>query len=272
MKTKEEIAIEIRGLWTQFGSHVVHKDLDLTIRRGEIVSIVGGSGSGKTTLLREILGLQKPARGTVKVLGIDIEKADAATMRKLDDKWGVLFQQGALFSALSVFDNVALPLRELRGLPESLIEDAVLLKLQMAGLTPNDAIKMPSDLSGGMVKRVALARALSLEPDLLFLDEPTAGLDPALSDSFVELIQGLHDELGLTVVMVSHDLDTILELSTQIAVLADKKVVASGPPEEVLKVRHPFIEDFFLGKRGSKVIEALPELSAEIGIRGNDGK
>ena len=192
MKTKEEIAIEIRGLWTQFGSHVVHKDLDLTIRRGEIVSIVGGSGSGKTTLLREILGLQKPARGTVKVLGIDIEKADAATMRKLDDKWGVLFQQGALFSALSVFDNVALPLRELRGLPESLIEEAVLLKLQMAGLTPNDAIKMPSDLSGGMVKRVALARALSLEPDLLFLDEPTAGLDPALSDSFVELIQGLH--------------------------------------------------------------------------------
>ena len=272
MKTKEEIAIEIRGLWTQFGSHVVHKDLDLTIRRGEIVSIVGGSGSGKTTLLREILGLQKPARGTVKVLGIDIEKADAATMRKLDDKWGVLFQQGALFSALSVFDNVALPLRELRGLPESLIEEAVLLKLQMAGLTPNDAIKMPSDLSGGMVKRVALARALSLEPDLLFLDEPTAGLDPALSDSFVELIQGLHDELGLTVVMVSHDLDTILELSTQIAVLADKKVVASGPPEEVLKVRHPFIEDFFLGNRGSKVIEALPELSAEIGIRGNDGK
>lgn len=209
MKTKEEIAIEIRGLWTQFGSHVVHKDLDLTIRRGEIVSIVGGSGSGKTTLLREILGLQKPARGTVKVLGIDIEKADAATMRKLDDKWGVLFQQGALFSALSVFDNVALPLRELRGLPESLIEEAVLLKLQMAGLTPNDAIKMPSDLSGGMVKRVALAMPCRWNRICFFLMNRRLDWIRPCPDSFVELIQGLHDELGLTVVMVSHDLDTI---------------------------------------------------------------
>ena len=268
----ETNAIEIRDLWTQFGSHIVHQNLDLTVEKGEIVSIVGGSGSGKTTLLREILGLQKPTRGTVKVLGIDIEKASAAEMRKLDDRWGVLFQQGALFSALSVFDNVALPMRELHGLPEELITNAVLLKLQMAGLTPDDADKMPSDLSGGMIKRVALARALSLEPDLLFLDEPTAGLDPALSDSFVELIQGLHDELHLTVVMVSHDLDTILDLSTQIVVLADKKVVASGPPEEVLKVKHPFIEDFFLGNRGRKVLAGLPHMDVAEVLRGSNGK
>lgn len=268
----ETSAIEIRGLWTQFGDNIVHRDLDLTIRKGEIVSIVGGSGSGKTTLLREILGLQKPSRGTVKVLGVDIGKASASEMRKLDDRWGVLFQQGALFSALSVFDNVALPMRELHGLPESLITDAVLLKLQMAGLSPDDAVKMPADLSGGMIKRVALARALSLEPELLFLDEPTAGLDPALSDSFVELVSGLHDELHLTVVMVSHDLDTILDLSTQIVVLADKKVVASGSPEAVLKIKHPFIEDFFLGNRGKKVLVGSSHLDVAKVLRGNDGK
>ncbi len=272
MESNGTNAIEVRGVWTQFGNHVVHQDLDLTVKKGEIVSIVGGSGSGKTTLLREILGLQKPTRGTIHVLGVDIEKADTATMRKLDDHWGVLFQQGALFSALSVFDNVALPMRELHGLPETLITQAVLLKLQMAGLTPDDALKMPSDLSGGMIKRVALARALSLEPDLLFLDEPTAGLDPALSDSFVDLIQGLHDELHLTVVMVSHDLDTVLDVSTQIVVLADKKVVASGSPEEVLKVNHPFIKDFFLGKRGRKVLMGLPHFDAAKVLRGSDGK
>lgn len=265
-------AIEIRGLWTQFGSHIVHKDLDLTVKKGEIVSIVGGSGSGKTTLLREILGLQKPSRGTVKVLGVDIAKASMQEMRKLNDRWGVLFQQGALFSALSVFDNIALPMRELHGLPESLIADAVLLKLQMAGLSSDDAVKMPADLSGGMIKRVALARALSLEPDLLFLDEPTAGLDPALSDSFVELISGLHDELHLTVVMVSHDLDTILDLSTQIVVLADRKVIASGSPESVLGVSHPFIEDFFLGNRGRKVLAGTLRSDIAEVSRGSDGK
>lgn len=268
----ETNAIEIRGLWTQFGNHIVHKDLDLTIKKGEIVSIVGGSGSGKTTLLREILGLQKPSRGTVKVLGTDINQASASEMRKLDDRWGVLFQQGALFSALSVFDNIALPMREQHGLPESLITNAVLLKLRMAGLSPDDAVKMPSDLSGGMIKRVALARALSLEPDLLFLDEPTAGLDPALSDSFVDLISGLHDELHLTVVMVSHDLDTILDLSTQIVVLADKKVIASGSPEDILHVRHPFIEDFFLGNRGRKVLAGVPHLNVAKILGGSNGK
>ncbi len=256
----ETNAIEIHGLWTQFDNNVVHQDLDLTVKKGEIVSIVGGSGSGKTTLLREMLGLQKPSRGTVKVLGIDIRNATPSEMRKLNDRWGVLFQQGALFSALTVFDNVAQPMRELQGVPESLIANTVLLKLHMAGLSPDDATKMPADLSGGMVKRVALARALSLEPELLFLDEPTAGLDPVLSDSFVDLISELHNELSLTVIMVSHDLDTILDLSTQIVVLADKKVVASGPPETVLKTHHPFIDNFFLGSRGKKALAGSPHL------------
>ncbi len=268
----EANAIEIQGLWTQFGSHVVHKDLNLTIKRGEIVSIVGGSGSGKTTLLREILGLQMPARGTVKVLDTDIGMASAQQMRRLNDRWGVLFQQGALFSAMSVFDNVALPMRELHGLPEDLIANAVMLKLQMAGLSAEDAGKMPSDLSGGMIKRVALARALSLEPDLLFLDEPTAGLDPELSDSFVELVKSLHDELKLTVVMVSHDLDTILDLSTRIVVLADQTIIASDSPEKVLAVRHPFIKAFFLGPRGRKVLDGMPQLNVGKVLRGCDGK
>ena len=267
----ETNAIEIRGLWTQFGNHIVHQDLDLTVKKGEIVSIVGGSGSGKTTLCNIIARFWDVNSGSVKI-GIDIDKASASEMRRLDDRWGVLFQQGALFSALSVFDNIALPMRELHGLPESLITNAVLLKLQMAGLSPDDAVKMPADLSGGMIKRVALARALSLEPDLLFLDEPTAGLDPALSDSFVDLISGLHDELHLTVVMVSHDLDTILDLSTQIIVLADKKVVASGSPEDILRVRHPFIENFFLGNRGRKVLAGLPHLNVAKVLGGSNGK
>ena len=242
--------IDIRGLWTQFGDNVVHRDLDLTVMPGEIVSLVGGSGSGKTTLLRQVLGLQKPARGSVRVFGEDIRDGDAATLQALRRRWGMLFQHGALFSALTTFENVALPMRELRALPEDLIRDAVLLKLRMVGLTPQDAAKMPADLSGGMVKRVALARALALEPELLFLDEPTAGLDPNLSDSFVELIRSLHDALRLTVVMVTHDLDTLFALSTRIAVLADKRVVASGTPEEVIAVRHPFIDQFFGGERG----------------------
>ncbi|MEG1056449.1 MAG: ATP-binding cassette domain-containing protein, partial [Janthinobacterium sp.] len=170
----------------------------------------------------------------------------------LRNHWGMLFQQGALYSALTVFDNVAQPMRELRVLPEALVHDAVLLKMNMVGLGPEHALKMPSDLSGGMIKRVALARALALEPKLLFLDEPTAGLDPDLSESFVSLIQSLHRELGLTVVMVTHDLDTLFALSTRIAVLAEKHVIAIGPTREVIEVDHPFIKQFFLGDRGKR--------------------
>ena len=249
--------IEIDNLRSQFGDFVVHQDLTLSIAAGEIVSLVGGSGSGKTTLLRQILGLEKPAAGCVKVFGEDINGSDSVRLQQLRNRWGMLFQQGALFSALTAFDNVAQPMRELRTLPEPLIQSAVLLKLQMVGIDADQALKMPSDLSGGMIKRVALARALALEPELLFLDEPTAGLDPSLSDSFVELIAGLHREMALTVVMVTHDLDTIFALSTKIAVLADKHVIAYGTPEEVLAVDHPFIKEFFLGMRGKRALAGL---------------
>ncbi|HWW05575.1 ABC transporter ATP-binding protein [Collimonas sp.] len=238
--------IEIDKLWTQFGQAVIHQDLDLRIDAGEIVGLVGGSGSGKTTLVRQILGLNRPTTGRVMVFGTDINQADVEQMYALQNRWGMLFQQGALFSALTVLDNVALPMRELRALPDRLIRDAALLKLQMAGIGPEHALKMPSDLSGGMVKRVALARALALEPELLFLDEPTAGLDPASSAAFIELIRSLHQDMRLTVVMITHDLEPLLALSTRIAVLADKHVIAYDTPERVMQVRHPFIESFFL--------------------------
>jgi len=253
-----EPVIDIHGLCTQFGEFVVHRDLDLQVWPGDILSLVGGSGSGKTTLLRQILGLEQPTRGTVRVFGIDINGNDAR-LQDVRNRWGMLFQHGALFSALTAFDNVAQPLRELRTLPEDLIRDAVLLKLNMVGISPQDALKMPADLSGGMIKRVALARALVLEPELLFLDEPTAGLDPDLSESFVSLIRSLHRELCLTVIMVTHDLDTLFALSTRIAMLADKHVIANGTPQEVLQVPHPFIKQFFLGERGQRALEALKE-------------
>ena len=249
--------VQIEGLCTRFGNVVVHEDIYLQVAQGEILSLVGGSGSGKTTLLRQMLGLEKPAAGSVKLFGENIHQLDAAQLQRLRNREGMLFQHGALFSALTTFDNVAQPLRELHALPEALIRDAVLQKLQMVGLTPADAIKMPSDLSGGMVKRVALARALALEPELLFLDEPTAGLDPALSDSFVELISGLHDALRLTVVMVTHDLDTLLALSSRIAVLAERHVIACGTAVEVMAVDHPFIQQFFLGPRGRRALQVL---------------
>ena len=254
--------VEITNLWTKFGRTVVHQDLNLEIERGEILSIVGGSGTGKTVLLRQMLGLEHPARGCVKVFGEDINKASSDQLQQLRNHWGMLFQQGALYSALTVFDNVAQPMRELRVLPEALVRDAVLLKMNMVGLGPEHALKMPSDLSGGMIKRVALARALALEPKLLFLDEPTAGLDPDLSESFVSLIQSLHRELGLTVVMVTHDLDTLFALSTRIAVLAEKHVIAIGPTREVIEVDHPFIKQFFLGDRGKRALAVLDEKQA----------
>ena len=249
--------IRVKGLQTRFGRHVVHDDLDLEVQEGEIMALIGGSGSGKTTLVRQIIGLDKPSKGSVQVFGQDINQADGKRLQELRNRWGMLFQHGALFSALTVFDNVAQPMREFRTLPEDLIRDAVLLKLYMVGLTPDDATKMPADLSGGMVKRVALARALALEPELLFLDEPTAGLDPSLSDGFVELIQSLHHTLRLTVVMITHDLDTIFALSTQIAVLSDKRVIAKGTPSEVVAVKHPFIEEYFMGARGLRAQQAL---------------
>jgi phospholipid/cholesterol/gamma-HCH transport system ATP-binding protein len=259
-----EVVVQIQGLWTKFGKTVVHQDLNLDIYAGEILSIVGGSGTGKTVLLRQMLGLESPTKGTVRVFGEDVSSAQAEQLQQMRNHWGMLFQEGALYSALSVFDNIALPLRELRALPEDVIYDAVMLKMDMVGLGLEHANKMPADLSGGMVKRAALARALALEPQLLFLDEPTAGLDPDLSDAFVDLIQTLHRELKLTVVMVTHDLDTLFALSSRIAVLAEKHVIAIGPTRDVLEVDHPFIKQFFLGERGQRALEVLDERDAEM--------
>jgi phospholipid/cholesterol/gamma-HCH transport system ATP-binding protein len=246
--------IDVQDLTTAFGTHIVHEHLNLQVYPQEIVALVGGSGSGKTTLLRQILGLADPRAGEVKLFGRPAHDYQGPERVALTHRWGMLFQAGALFSALPVFDNVALPLRELHHLPEDLIRDVVLMRLSWMGLTSRDAMLMPSDLSGGMIKRVALARALALDPELLFLDEPTAGLDPQRSDEFCALIRTLHQELGLTVVMVTHDLDTIGALATRVAVLAEKKVLVAGTLEQVMQTQHPFIEAFFHGERGERAL------------------
>lgn len=254
--------IEIRDLWTQFGDFVVHRGINLDVRSGEILSLVGGSGSGKTTMLRQMLGLERPARGEVRVFGTSLHGSDADALRRLRNRWGVLFQEGALFSALSVYDNLALPLRELRTVDEDMIRDLVMVKLEMVGIEPRHATKMPADLSGGMIKRISLARALALEPELIFLDEPTAGLDPDRSESFVSLIRELHRELKLSVVMVTHDLDTLVALSDRVAVLCDQRVEVIGTLDEVVANPHPFIRNFFMGERGRRALEAVHAVKA----------
>ncbi len=257
--------VEIDALWSVFRGGgvdaVVHQDLSLRIERGELLSIVGGSGSGKTVLLRQILGLETPARGRVTVLG---EAAASMGREGAASRVGMLFQHGALFSAFSVLDNIAFALRELKTLPPSLVRDVAMVKLRMVGLDASAAHKMPADLSGGMVKRAALARALVMDPPLLLLDEPTAGLDPGSADAFCALLQSLHQELGLTVVMVTHDLDTLLALSTRIAVVADKHIVAQGSAAQVMAHPHPFIQDYFLGERGRRaraLLQTRPQTS-----------
>ncbi|MSQ53099.1 MAG: ATP-binding cassette domain-containing protein [Betaproteobacteria bacterium] len=248
--------VEVENLWTKFGDHVVHQDLSLSVNPGEVVSLVGGSGSGKTTLMRQMLGLEKPSSGKIKVFGISLHDSDTVTLKKIRKRWGVLFQEGALYSALSVFDNIALPLRELHAFDEDFVHDMVMLKLDMVDIERRHAYKAPSDLSGGMIKRIALARALVLEPELIFLDEPTAGLDPDRSESFVTLIQSLHKKLNLTVIMVTHDLDTLVSLSDKIAVLADQRVIVYGSLAEAVAMHHPFIFKFFLGERGLRALSA----------------
>lgn len=253
--------IEVRDLYSRFGRTVVHAGVNLTVYRDEVLSIVGGSGSGKTTLLRQMLGLDRPSRGSVTVFGCDVHRSRPGDLARLRTRWGVVFQEGALFSALTVFDNVALPLRELRLLPKDLIRDIVMLKLEMVGIEARHAGKRPAELSGGMVKRVGLARALALDPELLFLDEPTAGLDPARSENFVSLVGTLRQELALTVVMVTHDLDTVAALSDRVAVLAEHHLVAVGTLSEVVRGEHPFIASLFRGERGRRVLgDPPPEL------------
>jgi phospholipid/cholesterol/gamma-HCH transport system ATP-binding protein len=236
--------VEMRGLSTRIGDQYVHRNLDLRVERGQIVGLVGGSGSGKTTLLRQILGLIQPADGTVRLFGQDLGGAGAVAQSAMLRRLGMLFQGGALFSALPVFDNIAFPLREMKRLDEDWIRRLVNLKLALVELETEHGRLMPAELSGGMVKRVALARALALEPELLLLDEPTAGLDPDRSRSFVKLLGQLQGELGLTVIMVTHDPETLAGLATHIAVLAEQHIVKFGIAAEVLAGDHPFLAGF----------------------------
>jgi phospholipid/cholesterol/gamma-HCH transport system ATP-binding protein len=242
--------VEVEGLSTRLGGRIVHDHIEFSVARGETFSIIGGSGSGKTTLLRTLIGLRSPSEGCVRVLGHDLLTAARGIQQALRRRWGVLFQGGALFSALSLFDNVAVPLRELRLLDEGVIHDLVMSKLDLVGLAADDAIKLPSELSGGMVKRAALARSLALDPELLFLDEPTAGLDPVAAAGFQALVRQLRRELGLTLVMVTHDLDTLAALSDRVAALADGRLIAVGTLAEVRQADHPFIHEYFASERG----------------------
>lgn len=246
--------IRLNGLSTRFGDTWVHKGVDLDVFPGEVVSLVGGSGSGKTTLLRQIVGLLQPAEGEVRLFGEPVFGGTRREQLLRRRRFAMCFQQGALFSAFTVFDNIAFPLRESRVATEDEIRELVALKLQMVELKPEHAELMPAELSGGMIKRVALARALALEPELLLLDEPTAGLDPTRSAAFVALIKDLQRQLGLTVVLVTHDLDTLAALSSKVAVLAEQRILAYDTLDAVMQVEHPFIEEFFLSERSARAI------------------
>jgi phospholipid/cholesterol/gamma-HCH transport system ATP-binding protein len=243
-------ALEVVGLRSQFGENVIHDGLDVSVRRGEVMGVVGGSGAGKSVLLNTIIGLKRPADGVIRVFGQDIERASRRRWSAIERRWGVLFQQGALFSNLTVTENVAAPLFEHTSLSRKEIYDLSNLKIALVGLGPEAGARKPSELSGGMRKRAGLARALALDPELLFLDEPTAGLDPISAAAFDELIKDLSDSLQLTVFMITHDLDTLYEITDRVAVIADKKVVAVAPVHELEKSDHPWIKEYFLGPRG----------------------
>lgn len=256
---RSDIVVHIDNLRSSFGdgpqAFAVHEGLNLTVHRGELLSIVGGSGTGKTVLLRQILGLLTPSAGRVTVLG---QPAAHMCGPGAATRVGMLFQHGALYTAFSVLDNIAFALREQGHLPDALVREHAMMKLQMVGLKPEHAHRMPSNLSGGMIKRVALARALIMDPPLLLLDEPTAGLDPHSSDDFCALLRDLHAQLGLTAIMVTHDLDTLFALSTRVAVLAQKRVITTGTAQEVARFEHPFITTFFQGERGRRAQTHIP--------------
>ena len=251
--------IELGGVWTQIGASVIHRDIDLCVRRGEVLAVIGESGSGKTMLLRMMLGLGQPTRGTVRVFDRPLQGCRADDLKRIRRRWGVLFQQGALFSSLSVYDNVALPLRELRVLPEEVIRELVMTKLALVEIDAASAGKLPSQLSGGMVKRVALARAMALDPEVLFLDEPTAGLDPERSAGFIRLVERLRRALHLTVLMVTHDVDTLIALADRVAVLADQRLVTVGPLSQIVKFPHRFVHSFFLAHRTRGAPQSLDD-------------
>lgn len=241
--------IVIRGLRNQFGDHVVHEGLDLDIRQGEVLGIVGASGTGKSVLLRAILGLRRPQAGSITVFGQDILAVPDEERTVIERRWGVLFQDGALFSSLTVTENVQVPLREHLGLKSPLIDEIADLKIALSGLPRAAGAQYPSELSGGMRKRAGLARALALDPEILFLDEPTAGLDPIGAAAFDTLILELQRTLGLTVVMVTHDLDSLVTICDRIAVLAEKRVLATGTWDELRTVQHPWMKEYFHGPR-----------------------
>ncbi|MFC7703161.1 ABC transporter ATP-binding protein [Plastorhodobacter daqingensis] len=252
----EDLAIRVRGLVNRFGPHVVHDGLDLDVRRGEVLGIVGGSGTGKSVLLRSIVGLVKPASGTIEVLGTDLRTADPETRRAIELRWGVMFQDGALFSSLTVRENVEVPLRGIEGLDPDLRRALADMKIALAGLPAKAADNYPSELSGGMRKRAGLARALALDPEIVFLDEPTAGLDPIGASAFDVLIRQLSQTLGLTVFLVTHDLDTLHACCDRIAVLAEKKVLVTGTMADMLQVDHPWVHEYFHGPRARAAQDA----------------
>jgi phospholipid/cholesterol/gamma-HCH transport system ATP-binding protein len=247
--SQAEVVIRVRGVVNVLGGNLVHDHLDLDVKRGEVLGVVGGSGSGKSVLLRTIVGLQRPAEGEISVLGEHIGELQGRSLRALQMRWGVLFQDGALFSSQTVAQNIQVPMREYLHLPHDLMNEVAAMKLALVGLPADAGLKYPSELSGGMKKRAGLARALALDPELLFLDEPTAGLDPISANQFDELLRDLQKSLGLTVFMVTHDLDTLKATTDRIAVLVDKKIKV-GTIETLSHDPHPWIHEYFAGARG----------------------
>jgi len=247
--------IRMSKVCTRFGSHVVHTDLDLEVRRGEILGVAGGSGSGKSVLLREMILLQRPSSGSIEVLGADLGALDDEQALALRKRWGVMFQHGGLFSALTVRENIGLPLREHSTLADELIDGMAEWKLSLTGLAADVGLKYPGELSGGMLKRASLARAIALDPELLFLDEPTSGLDPASSAGVDELIRRTHALYGLTIVMITHDLDLLWQLCDRVAVLGEGRVLATGSMQDLSKLDHPIIRGYFVDPRARKARE-----------------
>lgn len=254
---QSQTVIQVRELCNRFGSQVIHEDLDLDVMTGEILGVVGGSGTGKTVLLRTIVGLNRPTAGQIRVFGQDLQELSAGDRSLIEQRLGVLFQGGALFSSLNLQENVAVPLIEHAGLSRPDAEHLARLKLALTGLPPEAALKYPAELSGGMVKRAALARALALDPEILFLDEPTAGLDPIGAAAFDRLILTLRDALGFTVFLVTHDLDTLYATCDRIAVLANKRVLVADRLERVATIDDPWIQDYFNGPRGRAASSAI---------------